>query len=74
MTPSTPDSDHETSRFLVQLFTLEQVAEALQISKRSVQRIIADGKLKAVRIGRLVRVHPSSFDAFLGKLPKDDRG
>jgi excisionase family DNA binding protein len=38
------------------LFTVHQVAKAWQVSERSIRRMIADGRLPVVRLGRAVRI------------------
>ncbi|WP_168627354.1 helix-turn-helix domain-containing protein [Cryobacterium sp. BB307] len=44
--------------------TLRDTAERLSISEKSVRRWIADGRLKAVRIGpRMIRVDAASIAA-----------
>lgn len=44
--------------------TLREAAERLQISEKSTRRWIADGRLKAVRIGpRMIRVDAASIAA-----------
>lgn len=47
------------------LLTREEAAEALCQSVRSIDYLIAAGELPAVRIGRSVRVRPSSIDYFV---------
>ena len=47
------------------LLTVAQVASELNISVRTVRRLIASGSLPVHRIGRSVRVSPSSLSAFL---------
>jgi len=47
------------------LLTAAEVAEILRISLRSVRRLIKDGKLPIVRIGRLVRIQPEALAAFI---------
>jgi excisionase family DNA binding protein len=47
------------------LLTVGQVAERLQISPRTVWRLIHDGRLPAVRIGRAVRLHPDAVAALI---------
>ena len=42
------------------LLKVKQVAEVLQLSPRTVRRMIADGRLPVIRVGRAVRVHPSA--------------
>lgn len=45
-------------------FTLPQVARMLAVSKRTLEREIARGKLKVVRIGRCVRIKPDDLAAY----------
>lgn len=47
------------------LLTVGQVAERLQVSPRTVWRLIHDGRLPAVRIGRAVRLHPNAIAALI---------
>lgn len=47
------------------LMTAAEVAALLQVSLRTVRRLIADGTLPSVRIGRAVRVPQEALDAFL---------
>jgi excisionase family DNA binding protein len=42
--------------------TVRQVAQSWQVSERTVRRMIADGRIKVVRFGRLVRI-PVYFDS-----------
>jgi excisionase family DNA binding protein len=46
------------------VLTTKQVAETLQISRRAVQWLIQQRRLKAVRIGRSYRVRQSALYAF----------
>lgn len=46
------------------LFTRQQSAKALQISLRSVDALLANGDLPAVRIGASVRIRPSAIEYF----------
>lgn len=39
-----------------QFLTTDEAAEALQVSPRTIARLIANGTLPAVRIGRIVRI------------------
>jgi excisionase family DNA binding protein len=41
---------------LERLLTVDQLAELWQISSRTVRRMIADGRLPIVRLGRAVRI------------------
>jgi excisionase family DNA binding protein len=47
------------------LYTLTEVANLLQVSVRSVQRLIASGRLRAIRVGRLPRISDAELDAYL---------
>jgi excisionase family DNA binding protein len=49
----------------VQLLTLDQVAERLAVSRRTVQRLIDGRELSAVRFGRSVRVTERELAAFV---------
>jgi excisionase family DNA binding protein len=40
------------------LLTVRQVADNWQVSQRMVRRMIADGRLDVVHIGRAVRIRP----------------
>jgi excisionase family DNA binding protein len=42
------------------LLTARQVAENWQVSERTVRRLIADGRLRVVRVGRAVRIPPEA--------------
>jgi len=37
-------------------FSMEETGEAAGVSKRMVRRLVKDGRLEAVRIGRAVRI------------------
>jgi len=43
----------------------EEVAEMLQVSRRTVVRWLKEGILKGVRVGRLWRVRPEDLEKFL---------
>ncbi|QBI56865.1 helix-turn-helix domain-containing protein [Streptomonospora litoralis] len=51
-TPSTPGPEEE----LPPLLTVTEVARMLRLSKMTVYRMIHDGRLPAIRIGRAYRV------------------
>jgi excisionase family DNA binding protein len=46
-------------------FTIDQIADALNVSKRTVRRWIKDGKLVAHRFGMAVRIAADDFAAFV---------
>ena len=52
------------------LLTVAEVAEILQLSVRSVRRLIAEKKLRIVRIGRAVRVRPEDLRSFIEEAAK----
>jgi excisionase family DNA binding protein len=54
-----------SGRPLSKLRTISQTAEILQTSNRTVQRLIACGRLRAHRIGRLVRIKDDEIAALL---------
>lgn len=47
------------------LLTVDDVAEALQSSTKTVRRLIEHGDLPHLRVGRLVRVRPEDFERFI---------
>lgn len=52
------------------LMDVESVAAELNASRRFVEKLIADGSLPAIRVGRrMVRVRRSDFDALLRPIP-----
>jgi excisionase family DNA binding protein len=49
------------------LLTPLEVAAILNVSLRSVRRLIADGRLPVKRVGRLVRIRPEALVAIIGE-------
>ena len=49
----------------VRLHTIDEIAELLNLSPRTVRRLIEAGALRAHRIGRLVRISDEDIAAFL---------
>jgi len=49
-----------------QLFTVEQVAQTLNLHVRTIRNYVAAGKLKATRIGKQYRIARSALEAFTG--------
>ena len=47
------------------LLTPEQVAERLQVVERTVYRLLNEGRLEGVKLGRLWRVREDDLEAFL---------
>jgi excisionase family DNA binding protein len=50
-----------TTKFL----TVPEVAEALQVSQRTVFRWMSEGWLPAIRVGKVTRIRQSDLEAFL---------
>jgi excisionase family DNA binding protein len=48
------------------LLTAAEVAEILNVSLRSVRRLIKDRKLPIVHVGRSVRIRPEVLDKLIG--------
>jgi excisionase family DNA binding protein len=59
---SGPKSPRTSRRFLL---TAAEVAEILHVSIRSVRRLIKDGKLPIVRVGRSVRIRPEALETLI---------
>jgi len=52
------------------LLTVDDVAKVLRLSLRTIRRLIAEGKLPVVRIGRAIRIRPQAVEAFLEGLER----
>ena len=49
------------------LYTVRDVAGRLGVHPETVRRLIHDGRLDAVRVGRVLRVQGNSLDGFLAR-------
>lgn len=47
-------------------YTVKQVSEVLQVTPKTVYRLISRGELDTVRIGRCVRISQSELDRLMG--------
>jgi excisionase family DNA binding protein len=47
------------------LLTIRQVAVYLAVSEKTVRRLIAAGRMRCVRIGRLIRIDPGDVSRWL---------
>lgn len=56
-----------------EVMTLEEVAQFLRVSERTVQRLIADGKLTGIKVGRQWRFRQADVVAALGNLEQPTR-
>jgi len=49
----------------IQLLRLPEVAERLQVSMPTVRRLVKDGKIRTVRVGRVIRVRPMDLESYI---------
>jgi excisionase family DNA binding protein len=49
------------------LVSVREVAGELGVHPETIRRLIHDGRLDAVRVGRVLRVHRSAVDGFLAR-------
>jgi len=49
------------------LYTVREVAGQLGVHPETIRRLIHDGRLDAVRVGRVLRVHKQAVDGFLAR-------
>ena len=59
---SGPNPPHTSPR---PLLTAAEVAKDLNVSLRTVRRLIKDGKLPIVHVGRSVRIRPAALDQLI---------
>ncbi|WP_433326546.1 helix-turn-helix domain-containing protein [Spirillospora sp. CA-294931] len=64
-TPETTSGDKEVS---VQAYTVEQVAEILQIGRDKVYGLIRTGRLHSIKIGKLRRITDQHLADFVASL------
>lgn len=51
----------------IRVYTLDEVAEVLKITRRTLYAYVKEGKLKAVKIGREWRVSEAALQDFINK-------
>jgi len=51
----------------LKVYTLEEIAELLHITRRTLYTYVKEGKLKAVKVGKYWRVTEKNLEAFLAK-------
>ncbi|HEY8792889.1 MAG TPA: helix-turn-helix domain-containing protein [Gaiellaceae bacterium] len=49
------------------LVSVREVADQLGVHPETIRRLIHDGRLDAVRVGRVLRVHRAAVDRFLAR-------
>ena len=47
------------------LYTIDQSARRLNIGRTAIERLVSDGELKAVRIGRVRRISRTELERFI---------
>jgi len=57
-----------------ELFTVQQVAEQLQVRQRTVKRWLLSGQLRGLKAGRKWRVKPGAIEQFLQESKDIERG
>ena len=55
-------------------FTVKTLAEKLAVKPLTIYRLVSDGKLPAVKIGRSIRFDPVAIDAFLNTVKVGPEG
>lgn len=53
---------------MTELLTLDQVARRLQLSRRTVERLIREGRIRALHVGRRVRVTDRELETYIASL------
>ena len=56
-----------------ELLTLAETGDHLRLSLSSVKRLVADGRLPVVRVGRATRVRPQDLRVFIDGLAEPVR-
>jgi excisionase family DNA binding protein len=49
------------------LYTVRDVAGQLGVHPETIRRLIHEGRMDAVRVGRVLRVHKTAVDGFLAR-------
>ena len=52
-------------------YSVEDVAEVLQVHTRTVYRLILQGKLKAIKVGSLWRIQDSELEDYIRRSKKN---
>ena len=50
------------------LYSVREVADRLGVHPETIRRLIHDGRLDAVRVGRVLRVDADSLEGFLARM------
>ena len=54
-----------TKQNQINLLRLPEVAERLQVSMPTVRRMVKDGRIKSIRVGRVIRVRPIDLESYI---------
>lgn len=60
-------SKDKSFRIFPGALTVEQVAQRISVSPRTVRRLIFERRVRHLRIGRLIRLYEPDVDEFLAK-------
>lgn len=55
-----------------QFYTIEEVAEALKVTRAAIYKWMKEGKLEYVSVGSDRRIPQSALDTFLGRKKEDN--
>lgn len=58
---------HQSTQDQIRIFTVEEVADILKVSARTVKRLISRQQLIAVHVGRRLRITQAQLDAYLAQ-------
>ena len=64
--------EHIDERPHKRAFRIPEVAELLSLSVREVERLVADGEIDSIRVGRVRLIASSAIDAFLTQKHEDE--
>ncbi|MGI5168198.1 helix-turn-helix domain-containing protein [Spirillospora sp. CA-253888] len=67
---ATPESTRE-KEVIMQAYTVEQVAEILQIGRDKVYSLIRTGRLRSIKIGKLRRITDRHLADFIASLEEN---
>ena len=57
----------EGERIEPELFSVREVADRLGVHPETIRRLIHEGRMDAVRVGRVLRVARADVEAFIGR-------
>ena len=55
------------------LLDVSEVAELLGLSRKHVYGLVESGRIPHLKLGRLVRFHPDSIEAWIGEFAREPR-